>query len=72
MRVRDLTFENPFYVSIMVLDLVSFSSWESQFREVVEALVKSRNMSFGQRQHELWSKTVGALVKGSRSFGKKQ
>jgi len=54
-------------------DLVSiFSSWGSQFREVVGALVKSRSRSFGQKpQQELWSKAVGALVKGSRSFGQK-
>jgi len=50
-----------------------FSSWGSQFREVVGALVKSRSRSFGQRQQELWSKTAGALVKSrSRSFGQRQ
>jgi len=47
-----------------------FSSWGSQFREVVGALVKG-SRSFGQRQQELWSKAAGALVKGSRSFGQK-
>jgi len=51
-----------------------FSSWGSQFREVVGALVKSRSRSFGQRQQELWSKAAaGALVKSrSRSFGQRQ
>jgi len=52
-----------------------FSSWGSQFREVVGALVKSRSRSFGQKpQQELWSKAAAsrALVKGrSRSFGQK-
>jgi len=45
-----------------------FSSWGSQFREVVGALVKG-SRSFGQRQQKLWSKAAaGALVKSSRSF----
>jgi len=49
-----------------------FSSWGSQFREVVGALVKSCSRSFGQRQQELWSKAAEALVKSrSRSFGQK-
>jgi len=48
-----------------------FSSWGSQFREVVGALVKG-SRSFGQRQQELWSKAAGALVKSRcRSFGQK-
>ena len=41
-----------------------FSSWESQFREVVGALVKG-SRSCGQRQQEL-------LVKGSRRFRQRQ
>jgi len=41
-----------------------FSSWESQFREVVGALVKG-SRSFGQRQQELWSKAA-------RAFGQRQ
>jgi len=57
--------------------LISFSSWESQFREVVRALVKiSRSfdlikgsMNFGQRQQELSSKVVGTFVKSSKSNG---
>jgi len=51
-----------------------FSSWGSQFREVVGALVKSRSRSFGQKPHqELWSNAAGALVKSrSRSFSQKQ
>ena len=64
-------------VRIMVLDFPHqkrfgfyFSSWRSQFREVVGALVKG-SRSFGQRQQKLWSKAAGALVKGSRSFGQK-
>ena len=65
-------------VRIMVLDFPHqkrfgfyFSSWRSQFREVVGALVKG-SRSFGQRQQELWSKAAEALVKGSRSFGQRQ
>jgi len=53
--------------------LVSFSSWESQFKEVVRALVKS-SMSFGQKQQELWSKAAGAFVKSNKSndIGRKE
>jgi len=49
-------------------DFVSFSSWESQFREVVRALVKS-SRSFHQKQQELLSKATGAFVKSNKSNG---